>query len=232
MVGRPIIIVASTRYITTPASKFIDHILSPLLPTIPSYVRDSTTFINDLRNVSVHKECYFVAADAQPLYTNIPIKDCLIAIDLFCRQNKVPFTALITELSRLVLSNNYFEADGSLYHQKWGLAMGTPMAVSAATIYMAKLEEPTLATPGLSFYRRFVDDIFLVWEGTYIDLQIFLMKLNSLAPTINLIWNISTKEVVFLDMTIVKEMPVTSNNLLTRPFQKPLNRYLYIPFRH
>ena len=76
-----------------------------------------------------------------------------------------------------MLSNNYFEADGSLYHQKWGLAMGTPMAISAATIYMAKLEEPTLATPGLSFYRRFVDDIFLVWEGTYIDLQIFLTKL-------------------------------------------------------
>ena len=150
MVGRPI--VASTKYITTPALKFIDHILSPLLPTIPSYVRDSTTFINDLRNVSVHGDCYLVTADVQSLYTNIPIKDCLVAIDLFCRQNKVPFTALIRELSRLVLSNNYFEANGSLYHQKWGLAMGTPMAVSAATIYMAKLEKPTLATPGLSFY--------------------------------------------------------------------------------
>ena len=61
MVGRPI--VASTRYITTPASKFIDHILSPLLPTIPSYVRDSMTFINNLRNVSVHGDCYLVTAD-------------------------------------------------------------------------------------------------------------------------------------------------------------------------
>ena len=86
--------------------------------------------------------------------------------------------------------------------------MGTPMAVSAATIYMAKLEEPTLATPGLSFYGRFVDDIFFAWEGTYMDLQ----KLNCLAPIINLIWNISIKEVVFLDMTIVKEM--SPNNLL------------------
>ena len=55
MVGR--LFVASTRYITTPVSKFIDHILSPLLPTRPSYVRDSTAFINDLRNVQIHKDC-------------------------------------------------------------------------------------------------------------------------------------------------------------------------------
>ena len=71
------------------------------------------------------------------LYTNIPIKDCLTAIDLFCRSKECEFTALITELSRFVLNNNYFEAEGALYHQHWGIAMGTPMAVSAAVIYLA-----------------------------------------------------------------------------------------------
>ena len=49
------------------------------------------------------------------IYTNIPIKDCLTAIDLFCRSKGCEFTALITKLSRFVLKNNYFEADGVLY---------------------------------------------------------------------------------------------------------------------
>ena len=59
------------------------------------------------------------------------------AIDLFCGSKGCEFTALITELSRFVLNNNYFEADGTLHHWQWGIAMGTPMAVSAAVIYLA-----------------------------------------------------------------------------------------------
>ena len=96
------------------------------------------------------------------LYTNIPIKDCVTAIDLFCRSKNCEITALVTELSRFVLTGNYFEAEGILYHQQWGLAMGTPMTVSAAVIYMARLEEPLSASTHLDFYRRFIDDIFFL----------------------------------------------------------------------
>ena len=39
------------------------------------------------------------------------------------------------------------------------------MAVSAAVIYMARLEETVLHTNGLLFYRRFIDDIFLSGEA-------------------------------------------------------------------
>ncbi len=99
------------------------------------------------------------------MYTNIPLKDCLVAIDLFCTAHEIPLTALIIELLRLVLTNNYFEANGVLFHQTWGLAMGTLMAVSAAVIYMARLEETVLYTNGLLFYRRFIDDIFLSGEA-------------------------------------------------------------------
>ena len=96
------------------------------------------------------------------LYTNIPIKDCLTAIDLFCRSKECEFTALITELFRFVL-NLYFEADGALYHQQWGIAMGTPMAVSAAVIFLARLEEPLLTSINhLIFYKRYIDDIFFI----------------------------------------------------------------------
>ena len=40
LVGRPI--VASTKYLTTPASCFVDSVLAPCLPSLPSFLKDST----------------------------------------------------------------------------------------------------------------------------------------------------------------------------------------------
>ena len=227
LVGRPI--VASTKYLTTPASRFVDSILAPCLPSLPSYLKDSTDFIRDVCNLSIVPGSYLVTADVSSLYTNIPITDCITSIDLFCRNVGCTCTALVTELSRFILTNNYFEADGTLFHQKWGLAMGTPMAVSAAVIYMASLENPLLNSEGLLFYRRFIDDIFFIWSGNLLSLHSFLNELNSMASTIKLTWNISTEEVVFLDMSVCVDHDNPSQ-LITRPYQKPLNRYLYIPF--
>ena len=64
--------------------------------------------------------------------------------------------------------------------------MGTPMAVSAAVIYMASLEEPLLTTKDLVFYKRFIDDICFIWSGNLSDLNFFLYRLNYLGPTIKL----------------------------------------------
>ena len=67
------------------------------------------------------------------------------------------------ELSRFVLINNYFEAEGVLYHKRWNLAVGAPYAVSASVIYiMARLEDPLLSTEGLLFAKRFIDDVLFI----------------------------------------------------------------------
>ena len=160
------------------------------------------------------------------LYTNIPIKDCIIAIDLFSHAHCRELIPLITELSRYILTNNYFVADGRIYHQINGLAMGTPMAVVAANIYMAQLESRVYEYRNVSFFRRFIDDIFLVWNGNHQDLDTFLHFFNNLTETIKIKWIVSTTQVTFLDICIFKD----GNSLAVKPYQKPLNRYLYIPF--
>ena len=95
---------------------------------------------------------------------------------MFCRAKDVPNTALITELSRFVLTN--FEANGVLFHQLWGQATGTPLAVSAAVIYVAMLEERLLHTKGLVFYKRGLSMTF--------SLSGMELTLNNLAPTVKL----------------------------------------------
>ena len=75
LVGRPI--VASTKYLTTPASRFIDFTLSPLLPSLSSYLKDTSDLIRQLSNLSIDPNSFLVTADVSSLYTNIPVKDCI-----------------------------------------------------------------------------------------------------------------------------------------------------------
>ena len=72
---------------------------------------------------------------------------------------------LIKTLGNLVLKNNYFEFNGNLYLQKQGTAMGTRMAPNYAIIYMHKIETGLLQKTTLkpSFFKRFINDIFLIW---------------------------------------------------------------------
>ena len=208
MIGRPI--VAFTKYLTTPASRcsdctlppFLstpasrcsDYTLAPFLSSLPSYLEDSSDLIrqlNSLTTVTLWRCKCLVAAH------NIPIKDCNVAMDLFCRSNGWPIIAPITELS-----NNSFEAYRVIYHQQWvnyshGYSYAVPVA--AAVIYMAYLEDPLLSTKDLLFYRRFIDDIFFIWSGNLSNVP---LSFNNLAPTIKLTWDISRESVIFLDAVI------------------------------
>ena len=71
--------------------------------------------------------------------------------------------------------------------------MGTLLylVVSAAVIYMARLEESMLDCENLVFYKRF---ILFLWKGNLAGLCEFLWKLNNLKSTIQLTWEISTGE--------------------------------------
>ena len=69
MVGRPI--VASTKYFTTPASQFVDSVLSPYIPCLKSALKDSTELVKTLSEMIVDPECFLVTADTSSLYTNL-----------------------------------------------------------------------------------------------------------------------------------------------------------------
>ena len=59
--------------------------------------------------------------------------------------------------------------------------MGTKCAPSYANIFMGWFEEKfifPLLTNLSDFYLRFIDDIFLVWNGTKAEFDGFLKKMN------------------------------------------------------
>ena len=133
-----------------------------------------------------------VSIDVTGLYSNIPHQEGLDCLEeaLNTREDKSIPTAFLVTLMALVLMRNIFEFDGMLFMQLIGTAMGTRAAPTFANLFMGKIDKliqkaAFFGTKNLiMFYKRFIDDILLIWCGTEAELLQFLDTINSLHPTI------------------------------------------------
>jgi len=108
--------------------------------------------------------------------------------------------------------------------------MGTPFAVTAANAFMYyyKRDIIELYSRNLTLYKRFIDDISVIWEGPWETLLEFLSAINTKDERIKITYEISDSKISFLDLLLFKDS--VRNKLQYSTFQKPLNKYLYIPF--
>ena len=166
------------------------------------------------------------------LYPNVDTKKALVALDLLLQQARVPETPLLIQLARRVLENNYLSSKLSpdIFHQVFGIAMGTPFAVTVANAFMYHHEKDIVEYyfQYLALYKRFIDDIFAIWCRPKGILLEFLGALNNKTDHIKLTICISDGSISFLDLFIYRD--VYSSKLQFSTLQKPLNKYLYIPF--
>ena len=75
------------------------------------------------------------------------------------------------------------------------------------------------------YYKRFIDDIFLLWNGTLDELTTFLEEINRLRPTIKCDDKYSTSSIEFLDTKVYK---FTDGKLHTTLYTKPTDRHSYL----
>ena len=129
------------------------------------------------------------------LYSNIQREDGVEAVRkaLETRVDKSVPADFILELLDLVLKYNIFEFDGELYQQLVGTAMGTRAAPNIADIFMSFIDGDIIsraqryAVNGVSpliAYKRFLDDIFMVWIGSHNQLHSFYRDINTINPSI------------------------------------------------
>ena len=228
--GRPI--VSAYNSSTENISKYLDSILNPYVQCLSSYVKDTTDFISKVKNIKLEKDSYFVTMDVSSLYTNIPHNDGIDACSYFINKD-VSNTNVnaddISKLLKLVLENNCFDFNNQTFLQTMGTAMGSSMAPSYASLFMGKLEEEFLNLMPLKpdVWLRFLDDIFMIWNGSLEDLRSFIDALNSYHSHIKFTHCISTQSVSFLDVSISKG---DSGAVITDIFCKPTNMHLYLDF--
>lgn len=87
--------------------------------------------------------------------------------------------------------------------------------------------DPILAqNSNVHCYRRYIDDIFLIWTGSEASLQDFLLAANQLIQGIKLTSTYSTTQCDYLDLAI--DISSYSGVIGFSTHQKALNKYLYI----
>ena len=164
--GRPITCISSCKAPTEGISHFVhvDHHLAPLVKKIPSYIRDTTDFLEKLQNISILPvETLLVTLDVKSLYTNIPHSEGIEACQTALNTSQVlrPPTEDLVHLIELILIKNNFTFQGEHCHQIHGTAMGTRMAPSYANIFMGNLEWQIFdnVNDKPQVWWRYIDDV-------------------------------------------------------------------------
>ena len=205
--GRPII--SGCERPTERISSFVDHLLQPIPKTQKSYLKDTTDFLNFIEKTKVAKDTTLFSMDVTSLYTNIPQEE---GIEIVCRTYETFYgnelsmpTHFHREMLRLILKENSFHFNGKNL-QTHGTAMGTKMAVSFANIFMAEVETDIInQSPNKPLiWKRYIDDIFSLWNTNKGAIHNFTEQANSFHPTIKFMAEISDTEITLLDTCVYK----------------------------
>ncbi|XP_040276693.1 uncharacterized protein LOC120991994 [Bufo bufo] len=119
-----------------------------------------------------------------------------------------PGVSIFLELLSFVLSHNYFTFWDAFYLQLQATAMGAVCAPSFANLFLGLwerevfLSDTILGVGGVQLCARYIDDIFIVWQGPRAGLAQLMGVLNDNALNIKLSHRIEKTCLDFLDVKI------------------------------
>lgn len=211
-------------------AKFLHDILVESVPKPKSYIKDSWSFVTEIRDQTVQPDDLLVSFDVKSLFTNIPKELVMNAIER--RWSNI---SEITSLSLpqflhaidLILSSTYFSFNGQVYDQIFGSPMGSPLSPILANMVMDDLESRCLEALDFEIpvFYRYVDDIFAIVPKT--KLGIILKVFNDYHPRLQFTYETeSNNSLNFLDVTVIRN----GNKLLTNWYRKPTFSGRYINF--
>ena len=218
---------------TYKASKVISRYLSPLCKneyTIKDTL-DFADFIKEQPPLHVNEE--YVSYDVESLFTNIPLHETIEhIIDQIYNKKQLPIICSKTIIRRLLLkltTECTFKLNDKLYKQIDGCAMGGPVSVTLADIFMNKLESDVVEPLKPKLYKRYVDDCMSRRYKNKLD--VLLDKLNNYHEKIRLTVEINPKK--FLDT----EMNVDVNGQIITSVHRneaklPVPFYSHIPTKY
>ena len=152
--------------------KLAQYLGSLFSPHIPSNftTKDSFTFIEEIKQLNTYGK-FLISFDVTSLFTNIPLEETInIAIHtIFENYPNIKFTRKeLQKLFKIATSETHFIFNNEIYDQIDGVSMGSPLAPILANLFMGYhekdwIEKAQVAKP--TFYKRYVDDIFAVFES-------------------------------------------------------------------
>lgn len=234
-VGRPII--SGCEGPTERLSFFVDKLLQPIAQKQKSYLKDTTDFINFIEKTKVSQNTILVSMDVTSLYTNIPQEEGITTVcnayEKFHNYKPPIPSHYLKDMLGLILKENSFQFMENNFLQTFGTAMGTKTAVAFANIFMGKIETEIISQSITKprEWKRYIDDIFSLWDTDKQEITLFIEQANNFHPTIKFTAEISESEITFLDTVIFKGERFRNESILDiRTHYKPTETFQYTHF--
>ena len=212
-------------------AKFFVPILKEF--TINEYtVKDSFSFADEI--VEQDASLYMVSFDVESLFTNIPLDETIKICADRVFQNKKKVKGLLkrhfVRLLTFATKSSFFLFNGTYYSQIDGVAMGSPLGPTLANLFLAYYEEKWLHDCPVQFkpkfYRRYVDDVFLLFDKRD-QVKKFLRYMNSRHKNIKFTYEEEQNDSMsFLDIKITREV----GKLTTSVYRKKTFSGVYLNF--
>uniref|UniRef100_A0A8C5PLW3 Helix-turn-helix domain-containing protein n=1 Tax=Leptobrachium leishanense TaxID=445787 RepID=A0A8C5PLW3_9ANUR len=230
--GRPII--SGIGSLTANLSEYIDSFLQKYVPLAPSYIKDSGHLMEILQDLEWKETYILVSMDVTSLYTVIQHEKGLLAIDKRIEEDHTIESeqrVFLGEAIRFCLTHNYFGFQDKFYLQKTGTAMGAKFAPGYANIFVAHWEQQAIWNnnpygANLALWRRYIDDVLLIWDGNRDDLNGFFEFVNTNSFDLKFTMEVGNETLNFLDLNIF----IKDRKFCTRTFFKPTDKNSYINF--
>ena len=235
---------------------FIDHFLQPGMKKLGSFLKDTKHTLQIIEKINEKIDrgeltldgVSLVSLDVEKMYNNITKELGTKAAKNYlnsrqptqlsgCSENMDPFvsTQSLLEGLDICIENNYFSFNKKIYKQVGGVGTGVKLAPPYACLAMGQFEDLAFNTSGeekkllelILLWKRFIDDVFLLFSGTEAECDKLVTWLNSLMPgVIKLKCNFSDSNLEFLDLRIM----IVNGRIETEIFVKPTNLQIFLNY--
>ena len=216
--------------------KILTDILNPLAKSGQSYVENAYDLKKFLNKLSIDNNDVQASFDVVALYPSIPIPKALDCV----RRKLLNDTTLadrtdwkpedIMKLLEICLETHFKTIDGKIYTQLDGTPIGKSISGPIADIFMIWFEEEYIFNtdnefhPYLKAWKRYRDDIYIVWSGGSEALDCFFWQLNYKHPKIEFTLEREKNGILpFLDLSITR-LP---DRLITKVYRKETHTQKY-----
>ena len=198
-------IVSGSGSMTENIAAFVDHHIKDISKQHQSYLQDTPDFLRFIEKINqgpaLEDNQILVTWDVEGLYTNILHEEGLGSLQegLESRNNPEIPTDYLIKLMEIILKNNLFNFHDELWRQEIGCAMGTKPAPSYADNFMARRLDNRIISLAqkyginnkspLAIFKRFLDDIFTIFQGTSKDLHKLFDEMNQLHKSMKFTMN-------------------------------------------
>jgi len=188
-------------------ASFLQKMISSGVQSATSCIENSFQLVERLRGVKLDNRHVLLSLDVVSLFTNIPldlaIDSVVKRLDSILDKSNIPNDEFIAAL-KMIFESTYFTFNNTIYRQKFGTPMGSPLSPIIADLVLRDIESRAINALNvtLPIYFRYVDDILLAAPSDSVN--DIVNTFNSFHPRLQFTLEVGGDKLNFLDVTIVK----------------------------